>query len=80
MALVITAASALVISSTAFAANSLNCGHGDCDGGQFVSQRTGGHPGGTLPYSGLNLAMVALIAMLLIASGFALHRASGRRT
>ena len=88
LALLTTALTALIVCSTAFA-NSLTCGHGpSCGpgsggtkGGVFVSQPIG-HPGGgsgTLPFTGLNLATVAVIAALLLASGLTLRWATRHR-
>lgn len=87
LALLLTSATALVVTSAAFA-NSLTCGHGvTCNKGVFTSQPLGGNlgahttsGGGTLPFSGLNLATVAVIAALLIASGLTLRWATGRRS
>jgi hypothetical protein len=89
LALLTTVVAALVVCSTALA-NSLTCGHGgtcgpsDNAGGVFASQHIGrsgsSGGGGTLPYTGLNLATVAVLAMLLIAAGLTLRWATGRRS
>lgn len=86
LGLFVTTVTALVFSSTALA-NSLTCGHGvTCNKGIFAAQHNGhgggvsGAASGTLPFSGLNLATVALIAALLIASGLTLRWATGRRS
>jgi hypothetical protein len=77
LALTITAAAALVLTSTALA-NSLTCGHG---GTCYASAAVGRHNGGgTLPLTGLNLATVAAIAVFLIASGLTLRWATRHRS
>jgi hypothetical protein len=75
----------LVFTSTALA-NSLGCGHGStCQPGQNAQGglpgQTGVHTGGpgTLPFTGLNLALVAGVALLLLVSGVLLHRTTRRR-
>src|SRR5207302_7408627 len=78
LALLTTLVAALVVCSAALA-NSLTSGHGQTSGakGVFASQHIGrpggGSAGGTLPFTGFNLATVAVIAALLIASGLTLR-------
>jgi hypothetical protein len=76
---------ALIFVSTALA-DSLGCGHGStCLPGQTGQ---GGLPGGTglhtsgtgtLPFTGLNLATIAAVALLLLVCGILLHRTTRRR-
>jgi hypothetical protein len=84
LAFFVTAIAALVACSAAFA-NSSTCGHssgcGPGGSGQFTPPGTGanalGTPSsgsGTLPFTGLNLATIAVIAFLLLASGLVLRR------
>lgn len=75
---------ALVVTSTALA-GSLGCGHGaTCGpgggGGGGVAGQSGVHTSGTgtLPFTGLNLAVVAGLGLLLIVSGVLLHRTTRR--
>ena len=87
IALLLTVAGALVTCSAAFA-NALTNGHGSNKQpgslGQFTPPTTG-HAGGvsggtgTLPFTGLNLAIVAAIAVLLLATGLVLHRMTRRQ-
>jgi hypothetical protein len=75
---------ALVLSSTAFA-NSLTCGHGGtCHpgdlGGGAPSSGGGSNLGGTLPFTGVDLAGVAGLGGLLLVSGVTLHRLGRRRS
>jgi hypothetical protein len=63
---------ALVLSSAAFA-NGLTCAHGS------TSCNSGKLGGGTLPFTGLDLAGVAAIGGLLLVAGFTLQRVSRRR-
>jgi hypothetical protein len=84
----ITVTGGLVVCSTALA-NSLTCGHGSTcgpgQGGPFTPPSGG--PGtfaapnqsGTLPFTGLNLATIVAVAVLLLASGLVLHRMTRRR-
>jgi len=71
--LVAVISAALVLSSAALA-NGLTCAHGStsCNSGKLGK-------GGTLPFTGLDLAGVAAIGGLLIVAGFTLQRASRRR-
>lgn len=84
LAFVGTAIAALVASSAAFASSS-TCGHsagcGPGGPGQFTPPGSGtpalGTPtsgSGTLPFTGFNLATIAVIALLLLASGLVLRR------
>jgi hypothetical protein len=77
LAAVTASAVALVFCSTALA-NALTCGHGSC----YVSAgMTPPHQGGgTLPFTGLNLATVTAVAALLVAGGLTLRWATRRRT
>jgi hypothetical protein len=69
--------------STAFA-NSLGCGHGaTCQPGQGAGPGQAAGPGqtglhtsgaGTLPFTGLNLVLIAGVALLLLVCGILLHR------
>lgn len=75
-----TAAIVGLVYSSAALANSLTCGHG-------VTCAAGGAPGntptsspGTLPFTGLDLATVVLVAGLLLVSGLALRRVGRRRS
>lgn len=75
---------ALVLSSTAFA-NSLTCSHGpNCHsgnlGGGTPSNGGPSSAGGTLPFTGLDLAGVAGLGGLLLVSGVTLHRLGRRRS
>ena len=69
---------ALVFSSGAFA-NSLKCAHGSmCGAGTFQPpQTTDGS--GTLPFTGLDLAGIAVVGGLLLLTGLTLQRASRSR-
>ncbi|MFL5960998.1 MAG: hypothetical protein ACJ75G_12130 [Gaiellaceae bacterium] len=76
-----------MICSTALA-NALTNGHGAAKQpgqlGQFTPPGAGhvsgaGAGAGTLPFTGLNLAIVAAIAVLLLASGLVLHRLTRRQ-
>jgi hypothetical protein len=82
VALLATIGTALVTCSAAFA-NALEDGHGSSSQpGQFKPPSgTGAHTSGvgTLPFTGLNLALVAALALLLLASGLVLHRMTRRR-
>ena len=75
-----TVATALVLASTAFA-NARTCAHGKGCGP--ASQGGGTSPAavssdGALPFTGLDLAAIAGVGALLLASGFTLNRV-GRR-
>jgi hypothetical protein len=68
---------ALVLSSVA-SANSLKCAHGSvCGSGSFVPPSSTGS--GTLPFTGLDLAGIAVVGCLLLVTGLTLQRASRRR-
>jgi hypothetical protein len=68
---------ALVICSSALA-NGLTCAHGpNCQRGNLGGGGT--NAGGTLPFTGLDLAGIAGVGALLLASGLTLHRVSRRR-
>lgn len=70
------ATAALVFSSVAFA-NSVKCAHGSmCGSASFEPPSTGS---GTLPFTGLDLAGIAVVGGVLLVSGLALQRASRRR-
>jgi hypothetical protein len=67
---------ALVVSSAAFA-NSVTCSHGsNCHSGNLGTPT---HTGGTLPFTGLDLAGIAGVAGLLLVGGVTLRRASRSR-
>jgi hypothetical protein len=68
---------ALVVSSGAFASG-LTCAHGStsCQSGNLG----GKSGGGTLPFTGLDLAGIAAVGGLLLIGGFTLQRASRRRS
>jgi phosphotransferase system glucose/maltose/N-acetylglucosamine-specific IIC component len=71
----------LVASSTALA-NSTTCAHGQtCSPGSpgSASAPLRGGGGGTLPFTGLNLAAIAGVAGLFLVTGVTLQRASRRR-
>jgi hypothetical protein len=72
-------AAALALSSAAFASG-LTCAHGStsCQSGNLGGPHTSGH--GTLPFTGLGLAGIATAGGLLLVGGFALQRASRRRS
>ena len=77
LALATAAVAALAFSSSALA-SSLTCGHGaTCQNGMPTGANTGGV--GTLPFTGLDLATVAIVAGLLLAAGLTLHRMGRRR-
>jgi hypothetical protein len=79
MVLVAVIASMLVLSSTA-SASALTCAHGsDCSSGT-LGGGTPSNSGGTLPFTGVNLAGAAGLAGLLLVSGVALHRLGRRRS
>lgn len=70
-------ATALVLSSAAFA-NSVTCAHGStCNAGNLGGPTS--RSGGTLPFTGLDLAGIAGVAGLLLVSGVTLQRVSRRR-
>ena len=77
---------ALATCSTAFA-NALEDGHGSSSQpgnfGQFKppSGTSGAHTSGvgTLPFTGFNLALIAAVALVLLASGLVLHRMARRQ-
>lgn len=78
VALLVAVGTALVTCSAAFA-NALDSGHGAASAqGQFKppSGTAGANTSGvgTLPFTGLNLALVAAFAVLLVVSGLVLHR------
>jgi hypothetical protein len=70
---------ALALSSGAFA-DGLTCSHGStsCQSGNLGEPHSSGK--GTLPFTGLDLAGIAAAGGLLIIGGFALQRASRRRS
>jgi hypothetical protein len=85
VALLSTVVAALVACSTAFA-NALSNGHSPTPSqpgqtGQFKPPGLGAHTSGagTLPFTGLNLALIAAVAVLLLASGLLLHRMTRRQ-
>jgi hypothetical protein len=68
---------ALVFSSVAFA-DSVKCAHGSvCGQGTFEPPANTGS--GTLPFTGLSLAGIAVVGGLLLVTGLTLQRASRRR-
>ena len=68
---------ALAFSSVAFA-NSVKCAHGSqCGSGTFQPPANTG--GGTLPFTGLDLAGIAAVGGALLVSGLMLQRTSRRR-
>ena len=70
---------ALVLSSTAFA-NGLSCAHGQtCNSGN-LGGNTPSAGGGTLPFTGLDLAGVAGLGGVLLVSGVTLRRLGRRRS
>jgi hypothetical protein len=73
---------ALAFSSAALA-NSLTCAHGSGPCGQGTGgQGTGAGQtkgAGTLPFTGLNLAVIGAVAGVLLVSGVALLQTSRRR-
>jgi hypothetical protein len=75
LVLIAVLATTLVFASAA-AANSVSCAHSatPCSGGNGP---TGG--GGTLPFTGLDLAGITGIGVVLLGSGLALQRMSRRR-
>ncbi len=78
LALLAIAASALVFASTAFA-NALTCSHGSapCQG-QLGAGKSNGSSGGTLPFTGFDLAGISAVGVVLLAGGLTLRRL-GRR-
>jgi hypothetical protein len=66
-------ATALKLASTAFA-SSLNCAHGSNCGAGTLGGGAGTNSGGTLPFTGLDLAGIIGIASLLIGAGITLYR------
>jgi hypothetical protein len=69
---------ALVLSSAAFA-SALTCSHGsNCNAANLGGPHTRGQ--GTLPFTGLDLAGIAAAGGVLLVGGFALQRASRRRS
>lgn len=72
------AAAALMLASTAFA-SSLTCAHGNGCNAATLGSGTTPNSGGTLPFTGFDLAGIAGVGLLLLASGLTLRRA-GRRT
>ena len=73
-------ASALVLSSAAFA-NSITCAHGNnCSSGDLGGGTPSNSGGGTLPFTGLDLAGFAGLAGVLLVSGVTLHRLGRRRS
>ena len=87
LALFVAVGAALAICSTSLA-DALGSGHGAATQqggnlGQFKppSGTAGAHTSGvgTLPFTGLNLALVAAVAVLLLASGLVLHRMTRRQ-
>ena len=82
MVLTAAMAVALIISSAAFA-NSVSCGHSatSCStaqqGGPNGSSTPNGH--GTLPFTGVDLAGISGIGVVLLGSGLALQRVGRRR-
>jgi hypothetical protein len=69
---------ALAFSSVAFA-NSVKCAHGSqCGSGTFQPPGNTGS-GGTLPFTGVDLAGIAAVGGVLLVSGLMLQRTSRRR-
>ena len=68
------AAVALVFASSAMA-NALSCAHGSTCNGDLGSGKGGGSvSGGTLPFTGLDLAGIAGVGVLLLGTGIVLRR------
>jgi hypothetical protein len=78
LVLVAVVAAALVFSSGAFA-NSVKCAHGSMCGAGSLEPPGTSTDGGTLPFTGLDLAGVAVVGGLLLITGLTLQRASRRR-
>jgi len=79
LVLVAVVTAALVVSSGAYA-NSIQCAHGSvCGSGTLgpPGSSTGGN--GTLPFTGLDLAGIAVGGGLLLIAGLTLQRANRRR-
>jgi hypothetical protein len=72
-------ATALVLSSAALA-SSITCAHGSTCNSGTLGGANPTHSGGTLPFTGVNLAGVAGLAVLLLASGGVLYRVGRRRS
>lgn len=80
LALATAAIAGLVFASSALA-NSLTCGHGvTCTAGVGGGNTPMTGTGTTLPFTGLDLAAVALVAALLLVSGLVLRRVGRRRS
>jgi hypothetical protein len=78
LVLVAVVSAALVFSSGAFA-NSVKCAHGSqCGAGSLEPPGTSTN-NGTLPFTGLDLAGIAVVGGLLLITGLTLQRASRRR-
>jgi LPXTG-motif cell wall-anchored protein len=45
-----------------------------------IPNNPGGGPGASLPYTGINITLVALAGLILLAVGLALHRHTNSRT
>jgi hypothetical protein len=81
LVLVAVLTAALVFSSGAFA-DSLHCAHGSMCGVGLPPDAPGGSTssgGGTLPFTGLDLAGIAVVGGLLLVTGLTLQRASRSR-
>jgi hypothetical protein len=78
LVLVAVVTAALVFSSGAFA-NSVKCAHGSMCGAGSLEPPTTGTSDGTLPFTGLDLAGIAVVGGLLLITGLTLQRASRRR-
>jgi hypothetical protein len=76
--LVAVATAALVFSSGAFA-NSVKCAHGSMCGAGSLEPPGTSTSSGTLPFTGLDLAGIAVVGGLLLITGLTLQRASRRR-
>jgi hypothetical protein len=69
---------ALVFASAAFA-DSLHCAHGSSCGAGSLEPPSSTGGGGTLPFTGVDLAGIAVIGGLLLVTGLTVSRANRRR-
>jgi hypothetical protein len=70
-------AAALMLASTAFA-SALTCAHGNGCGAGTLGNGTSPASEETLPFTGLDLAGIAGVGVVLLGGGVLLHRASRR--
>jgi hypothetical protein len=81
MVLAAVIASVLVLSSTASAGgNAITCAHGATCGSGDLGGGPTSNSGGTLPFTGVDLAAAAGLGGLLLVSGVTLHRLGRRRS